>query len=126
MPIVSSPPCEKGDELPGRSSPFSFVISSTSGEGETRGSPFIATRGLRLRGGWVDPLTLLDSLQYLAGYLVHFARSNSLLLFTSADSESSNHPTGSTPYGNDDFQGVERPGSLSSFLWAGKYGDLPF
>ena len=62
--------------------------------------PFVAIRSLRLRGGWVDPLSLLDSLQYLAGYLVHFAPSNSLLLFKSADSESSNHPTDSAPYGN--------------------------
>ena len=65
-----------------------------------------ATRGLRLRGGWVDPLSLLDSLQYLAGYLVHFAPSGNLLQIKNADSESSNHPTGSAPYGSDNS---ERP-----------------
>ena len=32
---------------------------------QARGSPLVATRGLRLRGGWVDPLSLLDSLQDL-------------------------------------------------------------
>ena len=92
----------------------SIVLHSISGEGKTQGSPLVATRGLRLRGGWVDPLSLLDSLQYLAGYLVHFAPSNSLLRIKSADSESSNHPTGSAPYGSDN------PERLVSYLYQRK------
>ena len=73
----------------------------------------VTTRGLRLRGGWVDSLSLLDSLQYLAGYLVHFAPSNSLLRIKEVDSESSNHPTGSASYDAYSFG-------------SDKYGDLPF
>ena len=76
-------------------------------------SSLVATRGLRLRGGWVDSLSLLDSLQYLAGYLVHFAPSNSLLRIKEVDSESSNHPTGSASYDAYSFG-------------SDKYGDLPF
>ena len=36
--------CAKGDKLPGRSSSFSFVINSISGERETRGSPLPCSR----------------------------------------------------------------------------------